>query len=131
MAIDNKELYALASDLGKMPQIMARKSKPIFRRTALEVKRGMQADFRESKHFKQVAASVDYDVNEYGIFGSSVMTAEIGPNADRNSSAPLAGIAYFGGVNGGGGTVRDPVFHAVEQGSRMVGHIRDAAEGLL
>ena len=131
MAIENKELYALASDLGKMPQVMARKSKPIFRRTALEVKRGMQADLRESRHFKQVAASVDYDVNEYGIFGSSVMTAEIGPNADRNISAPLAGIAYFGGVNGGGGTVRDPVFHARDQGMKMVGYLEMAAEGLL
>ena len=131
MGIDNKELYALASDLGKMPQAMGRKCVPIFRRTALEVKRGMQADLRESRHFKQVAQSVDYDVTEGGVLGALSMSAEIGPNAERNSSAPLAGIAYFGGVNGGGGTVRDPVFHAVEQGSRMVGYIKDAAEGLL
>ena len=131
MAVDNRELYALAADLGKMPQVMARKSKPIFRRTALEVKNGMQADLRESRHFKQVALSVDYDVTEGGMLGALSMSAEIGPNAERNSSAPLAGIAYFGGVNGGGGTVRDPVFHAVEQGSRMVGYIKDAAEGLL
>ena len=110
---------------------MARKSKQIFRRTALEVKNGMQADLRESRHFKQVALSVDYDVTEGGVLGALSMSAEIGPNAERNSSAPLAGIAYFGGVNGGGGTVRDPVFHAVEQGSRMVGYIKDAAEGLL
>ena len=54
MAVDNRELYALAADLGKMPQVMARKSKSIFRRTALEVKNGMQADLRESRHFKQV-----------------------------------------------------------------------------
>ena len=131
MAIDNRELYALASDLGKMPQVMGRKCAPIFRRTALEVKKGMQADLRESRHFKQVAASVDYDLNEYEMFGSLSMTAEVGPNAERNASAPLAGIAYFGGANGGGGTVRDPEFHAREQGSRMVEYIKGAAEGLL
>lgn len=131
MAVDNRELYALAADLGKMPQVMGGESRKIFRRTALEVKNGMQADLRESRHFKQVALSVDYDVTEGGVLGALSMSAEIGPNAERNSSAPLAGIAYFGGVNGGGGTVRDPVFHAVEQGSRMVEYIRDAAEGLL
>ena len=131
MAIDNKELYALAMDLGKMPQVMGRKCAPIFRRTALEVKKGMQADLRQSKHFKQIAASVDYDLNEYKMFGSFVMTAEVGPNAERNPSAPLAGIAYFGGVNGGGGTVRDPVIHARDQGSMMIGYLEMAAEGLL
>ena len=131
MAINNRELYALASDLGKMPQVMARKCRPIFRRTALEVKKGMQADLRQSTHFKQVAASVDYDANEYSMFGSFVMTAEVGPNAERNASAPLAGIAYFGGVNGGGDTVRDPVIHGRDQGSKMIGYLEMAAEGLL
>lgn len=131
MAVDNSELYALASDLGKMPQAVVRKAKPIFRRTALEVKKGMQEDLRTSRHFKQIAASVDYDVNEYGAFGSLVLTAEIGPNADRNPSAPLAGIAYFGGSHGGGGTVRDPIFHARDQGQKMIGYLELAAEGLL
>ena len=51
MAVDNRELYALAADLGKMPQVMGGESRKIFRRTALEVKNGMQADLRESRHF--------------------------------------------------------------------------------
>ena len=50
MAVDNRELYALAADLGKMPQVMGGESRKIFRRTALEVKNGMQADLRESRH---------------------------------------------------------------------------------
>ena len=37
MAVDNRELYALAADLGKMPQVMGGESRKIFRRTALEV----------------------------------------------------------------------------------------------
>ena len=131
MAIDNAELYALAADLGKMPQVMGRKAKPIFRRTALEIKKGMQSDLRKSKHFKQIARSVTYDVNEYNAFGSLAMAAEIGPDAGRNPAAPLAGIAYFGGSRGGGGTVRDPIFHARDQGQKMVGYLEMAAEGVL
>lgn len=131
MATGTHELRVLARDLGALPQVMARKAVPIFRRSALEVKRGMQADLRVSRHFRQVAESVDYDLLEHNSFGSLVMTAEIGPNAERNPSAPLAGIAYFGGSNGGGGTVRDPEFHARDQGEKMVGHMRDALGGLL
>ena len=37
MAVDNRELYALAADLGKMPQVMGAESRKIFRRTALEL----------------------------------------------------------------------------------------------
>lgn len=131
MAVDNSELYALAADLGKMPQAVVRKARPIFRRTALEIKRGMQADLRTSPHFKQIARSVDYDVSEHTAFGSLSLTAEIGPNATRSPAAPLAGIAYFGGSRGGGGTVRDPIFHARDQGQRMIGYLEMAAEGIL
>lgn len=131
MAIDNAELYALSRDFGLVPQKAARKMKPIFNKTALQIKRGMQADFRSSRHFKQVARSIDYDVNEHSMFGAGVFTAEIGPNKTTNASASLAGIAYFGGSNGGGGTVRDPIFHARDQGTKMVGFIAMAIEDIL
>lgn len=125
--IDNKELYALAHDFGVMPGKYVKKIRPIFNKTALEVKRGMQADFRGSSHFKQVAGSIDYEVET----SAAGMSVEIGPNAATSPAAPLAGLAYFGGSNGGGGTVRDPVFHARDQGTKMVGFLAMAAEGLL
>lgn len=126
-----QEFDALARDLGQMPVDLAKKVGPIMRKTALEIKRGIQDDFRGSKHFKQVARSIDYDVQEFGLFGSSTLLAEVGPNAHRHRSAALAGIAYFGGANGGGGTVRDPSFHLEEQSSLMEKYIGDLiGEGL-
>ena len=127
MAIDNAELYALSHDFGLMPGKYTKKIRPIFNKTAVEIKKGMQKDFQGSRHFKQVARSIDYEV-EVGAHGLSV---EIGPNAATSPAAPLAGIAYFGGSNGGGGSVRDPVFHARDQGTKMVGFLAMAAEGLL
>lgn len=130
MPVDNSELYALAHDFGVMPDKYVKKVRPIFNRTALEIKRGMQDDFKKSRHFK-VARSIDYDLHG-GTFGGDLgLAAEIGPNAVRDPSAALAGIAYFGGSRGGGGTVRDPVIHAREQGQKMVGFLGMAAEGLL
>ena len=127
MPVDNSELYALAHDFGVMPDKYVKKIRPIFNRTALEIKRGMQDDFKGSRHFKQVARSIDYEVTD----GPAGLTAEVGPNAARGSAAPLAGIAYFGGSRGGGGTVRDPVIHARDQGQKMIGFLGMAAEGLL
>lgn len=125
--IDNKELYALAHDFGVMPAKYVKKVRPIFNKTAVEIKKGMQADFRGSRHFKQVAGSINYEVED----SAGGLSVEIGPDAAVSPSAPLAGIAYFGGSNGGGGTVRDPVFHARDQGTKMVGFLAMAAEGLL
>lgn len=121
------DLYALAHDFGKMPAKYVQKIRPIFNRTAVEIKKGMQADFRGSRHFRQVAGSIDYEVKS----GADGFSVEIGPDAARSPSAALAGLAYFGGSNGGGGTVRDPVFHARDQGTKMVGYLSLAAEGLL
>lgn len=122
---------SLARDLGRMPVDLAKKVGPVVNKTALEIKRGMQADLQKSKHFRQVARSIDYDVQEFGVFGSSSLLAEVGPNADRHPAAALAGIAYFGGANGGGGTVRDPAFHLEEQASLMEKYIGDLTEGAL
>ena len=127
MAVQNAGLYALAHDFGVMPAKYVRKVRPIFNKTAVEIKKGMQADFRNSRHFKQVAGSIDFEVEA----SDAGLSVEIGPDADRSPAAPLAGIAYFGGSNGGGGTVRDPEFHARDQGTKMVGFLAMAAEGLL
>lgn len=131
MPIDNSELLALAHDFGLMPGKYLRRIRPIFNRTALEVKKAMQDDLKKSRYFKQVARSVDYDLTRGGTAGDLGLHTEVGPNAARDPNAALAGIAYFGGARGGGGTVRDPVIHARDQGQKMVGYLELAAEGLL
>lgn len=118
----------LAKDLGAMPAHLTRGIGPIVRRTALEIKKGMQADARASRHFKALARSIDYDISNGDFFGSSNISAEIGPNHSRHDAAGLAGIAYFGGANGGGGTVRDPAHHLQQQAALMEKHIGDLLE---
>lgn len=67
---------------------------------AMNVKRDLQEKLRASTHFKGVAPSITFDMDG--------LSAEIGPEKGSGSGAPLAHFAYWGGANGGGGTVEDP-----------------------
>lgn len=75
----------------------------VINRGGLEMKRKMESDLSRSRSFGHIARSVTYDVT-----GRTNPSVEVGPDAARSSSAPLAGIAYFGGARGGGGTVQEP-----------------------
>lgn len=69
----------------------------------------MQADFSRSRSFGMIARTISFDTS----VDAGGVEAEIGPDKSRGSGASLAHIAYWGGANGGGGTVRDPA-HALE-----------------
>lgn len=96
VSVDVSELRTLAVDLGRAPAKVQRGIRPVVSRGALEVKRKMVADLRESPSFKGVANVVSYDVK----VDAGGVEAEIGP-----SPTSLTHIAYFGGANGGGNTV--------------------------
>lgn len=128
---DTRELDALAYELGEIPANMVRKVKPIVEKTALEVKKRMRRDLRGSKHFKQLAAAVDYDVTVKEFAGDASIEAEIGTDKHRNASAPLAGIAYFGTSKPGGATVRDPYLALLDEKPAFIGFLSMAQEGLL
>lgn len=125
------ELYALARDLGKVPTNLVRNVEKVVPKTGLAMKKRMQADFRSSQHFKQVAQSVDYDVKRLGFGDSATIQVEVGPNKHRNTSASLAGIAYFGSSKAGGATVPDPVVPMRLEAPVFFGFMEMAAEGLL
>lgn len=73
----------------------------VMKHGAQNVKEGMADDARQSKHFRRVADTMSYDsAYRFGAVGY-----EVGPDADRGGAAHLAGIMYFGGANGGGGSV--------------------------
>lgn len=127
MGADASEVRKLAHDFGLVAPKVASKVKPIMAKTGLAMKKRMQADFRGSAHFKQVAASVDYDVR---LSGDSV-EVEIGPNAARSKAAPLAGIAYFGTSRGGGASVPDPIVPMRLEEPILLGFLEMAVEGLL
>lgn len=99
------ELRALAADLQREPTRAQREVRAVINKGGLQLRKRMRAEMGQSGWFGHVARSIDYD--EIG--GSSNPGVEVGPNAATSRSAPLAGIAYFGGARGGGGTVPDPM----------------------
>lgn len=94
-------LRELSADLGKISAEAVAKVRPIVQKGALNIKTEMQDDARGSRHFRAIAPSISYDTE----VGRDGVTAEIGPAKDRYGAASLANIAYFGGANGGGGTL--------------------------
>lgn len=117
----------LAADLGQAPNEVTKKVRPIIRKGGVELRRRMQREMGRSAHFGHVARSIDFDeITTAGSIG-----VEVGPNADRSRSAPLAGIAYFGGANGGGGTVPEPDQALSDEGQVAAKFIADAMGGIL
>jgi len=129
--LDMSEVRALAVDLTKASDEVQAKTLPVVEHGAVNIKKQMQQEMSRSKHFKQIAPTIDYDIHGGQIFGVGVIEAEIGPNKERaggrsrgqritgvrfnaadfrggdGNAAPLANIAYFGSARGGG-TVPDP-----------------------
>lgn len=95
-----EQLDTFAADLQAVPIGAGKAIESVLERGGVEMKKKMENDFSGSRSFGHVARSITYDRD-----GSRL---EVGPDAARSSSAPLAGIAYFGGANGGGGTVAEP-----------------------
>lgn len=131
MSVDASDLDRLAHDFGLVPAKVAKKVKPIMAKTGLAMKGRMQKDLRGSPHFKSAAPSVDYDLTVSDVFGSGVIRVEVGPNAERHPAAALAGIAYFGGARGGGGTVADPIVPMRQEEPILLGYLSMAMEDLL
>lgn len=125
------DIRALELDLGQVPAKLAANVVKVIPKTGLAMKKRMQADFRQSTYFKQIAKSVDYDVKRLGFGGDAVIQVEVGPNKSRDTSASLAGIAYFGSSRSGGATVPDPVVPMRLEAPVFFGFMEMAAEGLL
>lgn len=117
------DLDRLISDMGDMPRKAESGIRGVMNRGGLEMKRKWQANFSTSRSFKMIARSVDYDVSAASILGGGNISVEVGPNAATDSSAPLAGIAMFGGSRGGGGTVPEPDSILESEADTAVGYI--------
>lgn len=129
MTADTSDLDALARDFTKIPADMVPKVKGVVAKSAVNTKKIMQADARGSRHFKQVARTINYDLKEHSFAGDGVIEAEIGPSG--GGSASLAGIAYFGTSKPGGGTLRNPEDAMLEEAPNFYEFAFRATEGLL
>lgn len=101
MASDFSELRKLIQDLGQLAPEVKAEARGVLQKGALNIKRQMQAEASATRHYN-FAHRITYETKDT----AGGVEAEIGP--ETGGVASLAGIAYFGGVNGGGGTIADP-----------------------
>lgn len=99
--IDTSELRTLAADLGRIPARVVPEVEAVLKKGADQLKKGMQAEFEGSPHFKRVGAAVSYERRGF----AREIAYEVGPEMGRGAGS-LAGIAVDGGANGGGGSVK-------------------------
>ena len=129
MSADASELDGLARAFRAIPADMVPKLRGVVARSALNTKKIMQSDARRSKHFKQLAPTISYDLNLHTFGGDGVIEAEVGPTPGGSGS--LAGIAYYGTSRPGGGTVRNPEDAMLEEAPNFYEYAFKATEGLL
>lgn len=96
--VDVSEVRQLVADMREIPAELARHVRPAVAKGALNIKNQLRDEWKKSTHF--TGAPINYDIEDDGY------SAEIGP--EHKGAGNLANIAYFGGSNGGGGTVPDP-----------------------
>ena len=97
--IDASELREFSSELGKVPTKVVTGIRPAVVKAGANMKNQLREEMDKSKHFK-ASRSINFDVSDGGL------AVEVGPT--KSGAGNLANIAYFGGANGGGGTVPDP-----------------------
>lgn len=127
MSVDVSQLRTLVTDLQRIPPKVARGVPPVVKRGADNIKRTMQADFSRSRSFGHIARTVSYDTTQDAGGAEGV----IGPDKSRGGGARLAHIAYWGGANGGGGTVRDPGRALEEEGDNFENALGKLLEDIL
>ena len=97
--IDASELRDFSSELGRVPAKVVIGVRPAVVKAGVNMKKQLREEMDKSKHFK-ASRSIDFAVSDGGL------AVAVGPSKGKPGS--IANIAYFGGVNGGGGTVPDP-----------------------
>lgn len=123
--VDATGVQRLATDLTRAAARAIDVIEPVMKHGAQNVKDDMVADAEASQHFRSVAPAISYERVGF----ASRLGYEIGPEIGR-AGGSLGGIAYYGGANGGGGTLDiDAPLQAEEP--RLVASLAKALEGLL
>ena len=129
MSADASELDGLAKAFRAIPALMVPKLRGVVAKSALNTKNAMRKDAQSSRHFKQLAPTISYDLKVHTFGGDGVIEAEIGPTPGGSGS--LAGIAYYGTSRPGGGTVRNPEDAMLEEAPNFYEYAFKATEDLL
>lgn len=94
-------LRELTADLGRIASRALPEVDAILKKGMQNITTEMASDAEKSEHFRQMAPTISYD----SAYRVGQLAYEGGPDKDRGGAASLANIAYFGGANGGGGTL--------------------------
>jgi len=129
VSADASELDGLAKAFRAIPALMVPKLRGVVAKSALNTKNAMRKDAQSSRHFKQLAPTISYDLKVHTFGGDGVIEAEIGPTPGGSGS--LAGIAYYGTSRPGGGTVRNPEDAMLEEAPNFYEYAFKATEDLL
>jgi hypothetical protein len=96
--VDASDALAVAADFEAAAAEIVTRTRSAVSEAATAARDAMRVDMGGSGSFGHAADSITFDLVGDG--------AEIGPTKPTGA---IANIAYFGGSNGGGGTVRDPL----------------------
>lgn len=129
MPLDITQMNRFDLVLKHFPKDSVAKAANIMRRGAFEAKKNLAEDAKKSDYFKQIGRSISYDtkVRHFGL------EIELGPDKDRSygengsTPGPLANVAYFGGANGGGGSLDfdEPVEREFDQIDKYLASLGD------
>lgn len=122
-SVDFSELRTFAADLRSVDAALTRHLRPPLEKAALNVKRQLSAEMRDSRHFRAAGGFINYDAISPG---GDVMGFEVGP--DKETPADIANIAYFGSSRRGGGTVPDPEIAFKAEVENLIPHLEELAE---
>ena len=124
--VDVSELRALAEEMGGLPPKVSRAAARSVRKAAVNIKGDWQMDTVHSRHFR-LTPTINFDET---VWFDRVLEAEIGPHR-RYRAARLAGIAHFGGANGGGGKLGDPQYYLDREAPKFEKAIADLVDEVL
>jgi hypothetical protein len=96
---DIEGLRELTTDLGRIASRALPDVDVVAKHAAQNIKDEMVEDAQGSRAFRSIARSISYD-RSYSV---GQVAYEVGP--DKSRGGQLGNIAYFGGANGGGGTL--------------------------
>ena len=134
MPLDTSETQKFVDAIDKFDSDVRSKAEPVLVKGAVEIKKNLQTEARKSEHFGQVAKSISFETTKR----RDITEIEIGPDKERayaggrpgrpNKPGPIANIAYFGGANGGGGTLDfdEPVEREFDTIDDFLGKLGDA-----
>lgn len=120
------DFAGLSADLASSPERVMREIRQVVSKGSLNIKNQLISEARGSDYFDSLSASMGYQITETG----NSVESEIGPEKDRNKAAALWPIAYFGGSNGGGGTLPDPILALEAEEPSLIAFL-EALDGVI